>query len=156
MLRHAVGAGAGAPEPTRYRLVVEAANDNPVFGPYSTATRTEWSFVSGEAEQQTLPLVQLDYDVDQDADGKARRNAAVDITPSVPGAPDREVSSLGLEVSCDGGASWHRPKTSRHGGAWEARLSAPASASFVSLRTAAKDDGGGTITQTLVRAYGLR
>ncbi|MFF4243512.1 S8 family serine peptidase [Streptomyces sp. NPDC001822] len=145
-----------APEPTRYRLVVEGANGNPVAGPYSTATRTEWSFVSGEVDQQVLPLVQLDYDADQDADGRARRTSVLSITPSVLGAPGRGISSLGLEVSYDDGAAWHRPKTSRHGGAWEARLSAPASARFVSLRATAKDDEGGTITQTLIRAYGLR
>ncbi|WP_406387483.1 S8 family serine peptidase [Streptomyces sp. NBC_00887] len=144
------------PEAARYRLVVEGVNANPAFSPYSTSTRTEWSFVSGEAEQQILPLVQLDYEVNLDAEGRARRNAALEVTPSVLGDPGTNVSSLGLEVSYDDGATWHRPRTTHHKGTWKTSLAAPKAASFVTLRATARDEKGGSITQTLTRAYGLK
>ncbi|MEV7992747.1 S8 family serine peptidase [Streptomyces sp. NPDC086077] len=139
-----------------YRLVVDATNDNPSFSRYSTTTRTEWSFVSGQAENETIPLVQLDYGVDLDTDGRARRNAALTVIPSVLGAPSTEVSSVRLEVSYDDGVTWHRQQTVQRDGAWRTSLSAPRSASFVSLRTVATDETGSSITQSVIRAYGLR
>ncbi|MGW2049916.1 S8 family serine peptidase [Streptomyces sp. NPDC001858] len=145
-----------SPEPLPYRLVTEAANDNPSFSRYSTSTRTEWRFVSEAADGKAVPLVQLDYRVDLDDEGRARRNADLTLTPSVAGAPRTDVSSLRLEISYDDGATWHRQKTVHRGGVWKADLDAPRSASFVSLRTTAKDETGGSITQTVTRAYGLR
>ncbi|MET9668046.1 hypothetical protein ABZY19_22140 [Streptomyces sp. NPDC006475] len=136
--------------------MVEGVNANPAFSPYSTSTRTEWSFVSGEAEQQIVPLLQLDYEANLDAEGRARRNAALEVTPSVLGDPGTDVSSLGLEVSYDDGATWHRPRTTRHKGTWKTSLAAPEAASFVTLRATARDEKGGSITQTLTRAYGLK
>ncbi|SDN10250.1 hypothetical protein SAMN05444921_11924 [Streptomyces wuyuanensis] len=145
-----------APERLPYRLVVDATNDDSALGPYSTTTHTEWSFVSGESQEKTIALVQLDYDVDLDADGRARRNAAVAITPVVLGAPETEVTSVRIEVSYDDGSTWHRQKAVHRDGTWKAFPAAPASASFVSLRTTATDETGGSVTQTVIRAYGLR
>ncbi|MFJ4467806.1 S8 family serine peptidase [Streptomyces sp. NPDC089424] len=145
-----------APERLPYRLVVDASHDNPAFSRYSTSTRTEWSFVSGQAENETVPLVQLDYGVDLDTDGRARRSAALTLTPSVLGAPENEVSSVRLDVSYDDGTTWHRMRTSRRDGAWTAHLSAPRSATFVSLRAVATDGTGASISQRVMRAFGLR
>ncbi|MFD9523090.1 S8 family serine peptidase [Streptomyces sp. NPDC059979] len=154
---HSSGYIGGLPEEARpYRIVVDAANDGSGVGPYSATTHTEWSFVSAAAEQQTLPLVQLDYAVDLDADGKARRTAPLHVTPLVLGAPGTKASAFGLEVSYDDGATWHRPKTVHRDGTWKASLNAPASASFVSLRTTATDGKDGRIAQTVIRAYGLK
>ncbi|MFI8448933.1 S8 family serine peptidase [Streptomyces erythrochromogenes] len=153
---HAAGHITGLPEEAKpYRIVVDAANDGSA-GPYSTTTRTEWSFVSAAAEQQTVPLVQLDYAVDLDADGRARRTAPLHITPLVPGAPGAKVSSVRLEVSYDEGATWHRPRTVHRDGTWKASLDAPASASSVSLRTTAEAGRGSSVAQTVIRAYGLK
>ncbi|MFF7716739.1 S8 family serine peptidase [Streptomyces sp. NPDC007988] len=145
-----------SPEPLPYRLVVDATNDNASFSPYSTTTHTEWTFVSEEAGEKAVPLVQLDYDVDLDADGRARRTAALAVTPTVLGAPGAEVSSVRVEVSYDDGAGWHRPRTVHRDGTWKVSPAAPASASYVSLRTTATDETGGSVTQTVIRAYGLR
>ncbi|WP_432043938.1 S8 family serine peptidase [Streptomyces cadmiisoli] len=153
------GRGAGwdlSPDRLPYRLVVDATNDNRAYSRYSTSTHTEWSFVSGEAEQATVPLVQLDYAVDLDLDGRARRIADLSITPSVLGAPATKVSSVRLEVSYDDGATWHRQKAIRHNGSWTTVLLAPHSASFVSLRTTATDEKGSSVSQTIIRAHGLK
>ncbi|MGW3664702.1 S8 family serine peptidase [Streptomyces sp. NPDC005141] len=145
-----------SPDPLPYRLVVDATGDTASFSPYSTTTHTEWTFVSEEAERRTIPLVQLDYGVDLNAEGEARRTAGLTLTPSVLGAPKTDVSSVRLEVSYDDGTSWHRQNTLHHNGTWKALLAAPDSASFVSLRTTAKDETGGSVTQTVIRAYGLK
>ncbi|MFE6961634.1 S8 family serine peptidase [Streptomyces sp. NPDC057696] len=145
-----------SPDPLPYRLVVDATNDTPSFSPYSTTTHTEWTFVSAEAERRTVPLVQLDYAVDLNTEGKARRTAALALTPSVLGSPKTGMSSLKLEVSYDDGATWHRQNTLRHDDTWTTVLTAPDSASYVSLRTTAKDTTKGSITQTVIRAYGLK
>ncbi|MFE2538860.1 S8 family serine peptidase [Actinacidiphila glaucinigra] len=145
-----------SPRPLPYRLVVDASNGAPSFSRYSTSTHTEWSFVSGEAENKTVPLVQLDYGVDLDADGRSRRLADLSITPSVAGAGAAKVSSARVEVSYDDGVTWHRQKTVHRDGSWKTVLLAPRSASFVSLRTTATDEGGSSISQTVIRAYGLR
>ncbi|KOV69940.1 hypothetical protein ADL00_10065 [Streptomyces sp. AS58] len=145
-----------SPEPLPYRLVIDATNNSPAMSRYSTTTHTEWTFVSAEAENKTVPLVQLDYGVDLDADGRARRGADLSVTPSVLGAPETDVSAVRVEVSYDDGATWHRQKTVQRDGVWKADLSAPHSASFVSLRTTATDESGGSISQTVMRAYGLK
>ncbi|MCX4912007.1 S8 family serine peptidase [Streptomyces sp. NBC_00687] len=145
-----------SPDRLPYRLVVDATSDNASLGPYSPTTHTEWTFFSAEAAERTIPLVQLDYGVDLDAEGKARRTADLALMPSVLGAPKTGVSSVKLEVSYDDGATWRRQNTLHHGGTWKTLLAAPDSASFVSLRTTAKDESGGSVTQTVLRAYGLK
>ncbi|MFJ5220781.1 S8 family serine peptidase [Streptomyces sp. NPDC088354] len=145
-----------SPKPLPYRLVVDATNDNPSFSRYSTTTHTEWAFVSGDAENKTIPLAQLDYGVDIDADGMARRIADLTVTPSVLGAPTNDVPSVRLEVSYDDGTTWHRQTLIHRDGSWKTVLLAPYSASFVSLRTNATDTRGNSVSQTIIRAYGLR
>ncbi|MET8547655.1 hypothetical protein [Micromonospora zamorensis] len=44
----------------------------------------------------------------------------------------------------------------RHGDGWRTSLAAPAKARFVSLRTAARDAAGNTVSQSISRAFGLR
>lgn len=139
-----------------YRIVVDTAGD-PALSPYSSTTRTQWDFVSGAAKSGTVPLVQLDYGTDLDASGRAHRAGEVSITPSVLGVSAKDaVSSVRLEVSYDGGASWHRQDLKERQGTWRTTLHAPSSASFVSLRTTATARAGGSVAQTVIRAFGLR
>ncbi|MGW3247802.1 S8 family serine peptidase [Streptomyces sp. NPDC001070] len=139
-----------------YRLVVDTAGD-PALSPYSSKTHTEWDFVSGKAQSGTVPLVQLDYGTELDAAGRAHRTSDVSITPSVLGTSATDaVSSVRLEVSYDDGATWHRQDLEARQGVWRTSLHAPASAAFVSLRTSATARAGGSVSQTVVRAFGLR
>ncbi|MFI5757261.1 S8 family serine peptidase [Streptomyces sp. NPDC051569] len=145
-----------APETRPYRLLVETTGDTGL-SPYSTATRTAWDFASGAAAVGTVPLVQLDYATGLDAAGRAKRKADFFITPEVPGAASARdaISSLGLEVSYDDGATWHRQDLKEKKGTWQAALRAPARSGYVSVRVTARQRGGGGVTQTVIRAFGL-
>ncbi|MFJ5272745.1 S8 family serine peptidase [Streptomyces sp. NPDC088358] len=147
-------------DPLPYRIVVEGKRDLP-GRPYSTRTRTEWGFTSGTTDYRVLsplPLIQLDYAVATDLSGRASRRSTLTVTPShfkgaTGAAPVRTVS---LEVSYDDGATWHRT-TPRHSGAdWKTSMDAPSKARFASLRTTARDAGGNSVSQTVIRAFGLK
>lgn len=141
-----------------YRVVVD--NDRADWaGPYSTHTLTEWDFTSaasGPDAVEPLPLIQLDYGVDTDTAGRAKRTDRLTVTPShLPGIEAR-VGRPTVEVSYDDGATWHRLDLTRDRAAWSARLAAPRGATYVSLRTGVEDSAGNSVTQTLTRAFGLR
>ncbi|MGJ6965819.1 S8 family serine peptidase [Streptosporangium sp. G11] len=143
-----------------YRLVTTTERE-PLVHPYSTGTRTVWDFTSapaGSAAPVPLPLVQLDYAVDTDVDGRASRSAALTLLPShLPGVPKAAAIRSGeLEVSYDDGATWRTERLTRTGDGWRARLDAPAGARYVSLRAGVKDERGNAVEQTIVRAFGLR
>ncbi|MGV9703090.1 S8 family serine peptidase [Streptomyces sp. NPDC003483] len=146
--------------PLPYRIVVEGKRDLP-GRPYSTRTRTEWGFTSGTTDYTVLsplPLIQLDYAVATDLSGRASRHSTLTVTPShLKGATGAaSVRTVGLEVSYDDGATWHRT-TPRHAGTdWKASLDAPSKARFASLRTTARDTHGNSVSQTVIRAFGLK
>ncbi|MFI6757528.1 S8 family serine peptidase [Micromonospora sp. NPDC050417] len=147
-----------APQKLPYRLVVETKGDAG-FSPYSTTTHTEWRFVSGAAEGvQAVPLVQLDYGTDLDAEGRAKHRTDFSVTPVVLGSTSAQdaVSSLRLDVSYDDGATWQRQDLKDKKGTWQASLSAPHRADYVSIRVTATQRNGGGVTQTVTRAFGLR
>lgn len=62
------------PSSLPYRIVAE--NTRGTFpNPYSTATRTEWTFNSAATTEVTpVSLIQLDYQVDTDKAGRAGRH----------------------------------------------------------------------------------
>jgi len=153
-------AGPLAVERLPYRLV-SLNNRDAWAGPYSTSTRTEWSFVSGDVAPGTVyspPLIQLDYAVDTDVDGRARRSfdltVAASTLPSATGAG--AIRTAGLEVSYDDGATWERVTLRHRAGRWSAHLNAPRNAKFVTLHTTARDTGGNDVDQRITRAFGLR
>ncbi|MFF4243073.1 S8 family serine peptidase [Streptomyces sp. NPDC001822] len=139
-----------------YRLVVDTKN-NTGFIPYSTTTRTEWSFLSGAADDQAIPLAQLDYGTELNPAGRAEHKSALSITPVVPGSDDAmdAVSSLELEVSYDDGVTWRPQSLKEHKGTWHTTVVAPSKADYVSIRATAKQRNGGGVTQTITRAFGL-
>ncbi|MGY5031255.1 S8 family serine peptidase [Streptomyces sp. 900116325] len=152
-----LGVGDLAPQKLPYRLVIDTQG-NPDVTPYSTTTHTEWSFQSGTADDQALPLVQLDYETAVDLDGRAKRTSEFSVKPVVLGSDDAKdaVSSVKLEVSYDDGASWQSQDLKASKGNWQTRLHAPARAGYVSIRVTAKQHNGGGITQTITRAFGLK
>ncbi|MGW3496292.1 hypothetical protein [Streptomyces sp. NPDC001020] len=142
-----------------YRLVADTTRDLP-DRPYSTHTHTEWDFVSGHVSDtalEALPLAQVDYAVTTDLSGKARRHTEVTVTPAhLPGVTADRFRSVTLDVSYDDGTTWHRTEPVRGSEGRGFRLDAPANARFVTLRAAARDGAGNAVTQTVVRAFGLR
>ncbi|WP_258566168.1 S8 family serine peptidase [Streptomyces parvulus] len=148
------------PRKLPYRLVADTSG-GPGFGPYSSTTQTEWRFTSGAREDggtEAVALIQLDYEAGLDPAGRAERDSDFSITPEVVGgdAPGDAVSSVGLEVSYDDGVSWRRQRLKDKQGTWKALLHAPRQARHVSVRVTAKQRDGGSITQTVTRAFGLR
>ncbi|TDC40689.1 serine protease, partial [Micromonospora sp. 15K316] len=142
-----------------YRLVSENRRDA-WAGPYSTHTRTEWGFTSGAVSSGVWnpSLIQLDYAVDTDVDGKARRNAELTVTAlHLPTATEASaIRTVTLDVSYDDGATWHHAELRRDGDGWRTRLHAPRTARFVTLRTTARDARGNSVEQRITRAFGLR
>ncbi|MDG4756661.1 S8 family serine peptidase [Micromonospora sp. WMMD710] len=135
------------------RMVVQTAHDGSVT-PYSTRTDTEWAFRSPapdleHVESVPLDLVQLDYQVATSRSGVASRHARLGVTASrIDGRPLG--SATRVEVSYDDGRTWH--KLGRSG-----TLDAPRSARFVSVRATATDAAKhGSVTQTVIRAFGVR
>lgn len=146
-------APSGAPLP--YRLVAETSQHG-VF-PTSTRTRTEWTFTSGNG-WALIPLIQLDHGVATDLSGNAARHTALTLTasqlPGVTGAG--RIDAATLQLSYGDGAHW-TPATLRAtaDGSWATTVTAPRTARYVSLRATARDTAGNTVSQTVVRAYGL-
>ncbi|MER7440614.1 S8 family serine peptidase [Micromonospora avicenniae] len=145
-----------------YRLVVRTTQD-PNGSRYSAKTETQWRFRSkapaAGVESSVLPLLQLDYAVDTDTAGTARRDTALTVSaahlPGVTGGGD--VGAVRLEVSYDDGAHWQKQSLTRtKDGSWTAKLKAPKGASYVSLRAGAADGSGNAVDQTVIRAFGLR
>ncbi|PYC75755.1 serine protease [Micromonospora arborensis] len=150
-----------SPEPLPYRLVSENKRDG-WAGPYSTATRTEWGFTSARIKPGVLwwepSLIQLDYAVDTDVDGKAKRNAELTVTPvHLPTATEASaIRTVTVDVSYDDGVTWHHTKLKSKGDGWRTRIDAPRTAGFVTLRTTARDARGNSVEQSITRAFGLR
>ncbi|MFF0435589.1 S8 family serine peptidase [Streptomyces sp. NPDC004327] len=150
--------GAPTSERVPYRLVVDTSRDSSV-NPLSSSTHTEWTFLSGHTDKaELLPLIQFDYGVETDADGYAHRSTGLTVTPSaIEGALNAgTVTSAGLEVSYDDGATWQKADLNRSGTEWTARLTAPKPASYVSIRATATDSNGNNVTQTVIRAFAVK
>jgi hypothetical protein len=64
------------------------------------------------------------------------------------------ISRVAVQVSFDNGRTWHSARVIGSGSSYRARHSAPARA-LVTLRVSASDAAGGTIEETIARAYGV-
>ncbi|WP_377271721.1 S8 family serine peptidase [Peterkaempfera sp. SMS 1(5)a] len=148
--------GGVSPDRLPYRLVAETSQST-VF-PTTSATRTEWDFTSGN-DYVDLPLIQLDYGVATDPAGNAARSTTLTLAashmPGVTGAG--KINGTTLAVSFDDGSTW-TPATLHKAadGSWSTEVKAPGSARYVSLRATAKDDQGNTVSQTVLRAFGVK
>ncbi|WP_371529348.1 S8 family serine peptidase [Streptomyces sp. NBC_01283] len=153
------------PALTTYKVVTDTTLD-PERWRLATKGHSEWTFRSKETpgdRRAFLPLLNLGFDVDTDLAGNVRGGRSLDVgifSEYVKGAAD--TGSIGggkLEVSYDDGKSWTGVKLDREGGkaaAWGGKLKVPSSAEFVSLRASARDDRGGSVTQEIIRAVGVR
>ncbi|MFF1698884.1 S8 family serine peptidase [Streptomyces sp. NPDC058257] len=155
------------PALTTYRVVTDTTLD-PEKWRLATKGHSEWTFKSKEAagdagdRKSFLPLLNLGFDVDTDLAGNVRGGRSVEVEISseyVKGAVDTGAIGGGkLEVSYDDGKNWKGVGLDRDGSkaAWDGKLKVPGSAEFVSLRASAKDDRGGSVTQEIVRAVGVK
>ena len=124
---------------------------------WGTSTRTVWEFRSKtEATTTALPLLQVDYQVPTDLTGQvAARPHLIGFTVhQQAGAAAPRSTSLQAEVSFDEGKSWQRIVAVGARGHYLALV--PGGKGTVSLRVVAADNAGNKVSQTVIRAYGLK
>ncbi|MET7855866.1 S8 family serine peptidase [Streptomyces sp. NPDC005318] len=158
--------GGLSAEKLPYRFVLDSTRDGDVWKT-STRTHTEWSFVSGQMDQNgpwqaDLPLLQLDYKVDTDLAGDVEAGRWTEIGLAsgtqewLEGAVKAKKASL--SVSYDDGKTWTATEVHRTSeGNWTARFKTPKKAGgFVSIKAHSEDGNGLGIDQEIIRAFGLK
>jgi hypothetical protein len=150
-------------QPSTYRAELEVSHEAP-FLRMSSATNTAWTFNSAQPPEgvvQALPLLLVDYDLGELDLLNRAQDRKQDIELRVhrqQGASPVSITNAQLWASFDDGASW-RPVAldSQGGGRFTATIRHPANPAqpYVSLRVLASDAGGSSISQTIIRAYGL-
>jgi subtilisin family serine protease len=145
-----------------YKVVTDTSLDAGRWAPASTG-HSEWTFRSAATPEDHwtyLPLINLAFDVDTDLAGTVRGGRRVPVglgTSYVARAAGTGTLGAGrLEVSYDEGATWRAVPLTGADASWRGRLSVPRGASSVSLRASAHDDKGGSVTQEIIRAVGVR
>jgi hypothetical protein len=165
------------PQAAAYRLDW-SQRESPGKAPSIT---TDWTFRSGSAAPAAhqpkteecavdpgracsfLPLLFIGYDLPLNAASQATAGRPVTIAFTVQHqqgqSPPSGVSAK-VSASFDDGKTWTAPRaaTSAGGDRFTAMISQPPLArtrGFASLRVTASDGAGNTVTQTIIRAYGL-
>ncbi|MEV6109920.1 S8 family serine peptidase [Streptomyces sp. NPDC051940] len=149
-------------EERSYSLILNTRRDTGKWD-LTTATHTEWGFRSAAPKpgtpSQEIPLLDVAYDVPVDLNGDVpagrRTTLGLSAAAYTGGAT---ATSAALQVSYDEGATW-QPVTLQQDGAgrWTAALDVPARAGgTVSLKTSAEGPGGLSVTQEVIRAFGLK
>ncbi|MCZ4118891.1 S8 family peptidase [Streptomyces sp. H39-S7] len=160
------GLVTASPGTAPYRFVLDSTRDAATWKS-SIRTHTEWGFVSGPLPtdgpfQEDIKLLQLDYDVPTDTAGDVRAGQWTRI-----GVSSRTQEWLNgvtkatratLSVSYDDGKTWAPTLLVRTGeGSWSTLVRTPDKpGGSVSLKATAQDGKGGTISQEIIRAFGLR
>ncbi|MFI1763136.1 S8 family serine peptidase [Streptomyces sp. NPDC020800] len=146
-----------------YKVVTDTALDAGHW-PLATEGHSEWTFRSAATPEDHwtyLPLVNLALDVGTGLAGQVRGGQRTPVTLGAQYvAKASGTGTLGggrLEVSYDDGTTWRQvPLTAGHGATWHGTLTVPRGAAHVSLRASAHDDRGGSVTQEIIRAVGVR
>ncbi|MEV5143822.1 S8 family serine peptidase [Streptomyces sp. NPDC052727] len=146
-----------------YQVVTDTALDAGRW-PLATRGHTEWTFRSAATPEDRwtyLPLINLAYDLDTDLAGAVPGGQRVPV--GLGAAYVAHASGTGrlgggrLEVSYDDGTTWRTvPLSTGRDAFWRGTLTVPRGASSVSLRASAQDDKGGSVTQEIIRAVGVR
>ncbi|WP_112244898.1 S8 family serine peptidase [Kribbella monticola] len=142
-----------------YRLDLSTARvDEEGEWNWGTSTRTVWDFRSKKTSETTataLPLLQVDYEVPTDLTGRvAARAHLIGFKVHQQAGVTARSTSLRAEVSFDEGKTWRRIIAIGGRGHYVAVV--PAGKGTVSLRVVAGDNAGNKISQTVIRAYGLK
>ncbi|MFF8656065.1 S8 family serine peptidase [Streptomyces huasconensis] len=160
----AVYVGDADPAERTYKVVTDTTLD-PARWHLATKGHTEWTFRSKEtpADRKTrLPLLNLGFDVDTSLSGDVRGGRTVPVgifAEYIKGAADTGRIGRGeLSVSYDEGETWKAVALDKDGekASWGGKLRVPGGAASVSLRASALDDRGGSVTQEIIRAVGVK
>ncbi|WP_433244446.1 S8 family peptidase [Streptosporangium sp. CA-135522] len=158
--RRAVGTFPAVPEKATYRMELSTKRSSEEWT-YATETSTAWTFGSARPKSgsEPLPLLDVDYTVPADLNGRVRRILPVPldfgVRSTAPGFALRQVTA---ELSYDDGKSWKRLVLLPSGkNRYSTLVSHQASrGQYVSLRVTAKDGAGNAVEQTVLRAYGVK
>ena len=156
-------------EQASYRLEAQARRSG--VSKLSTVVSSVWTFTSarppdpGPKEEKDkggagLPLLAVRFaPPDLDLRNAVRAGSVrIPVAVQLPsGAPESTLTALSVEASFDDGRTW-RPLAVTLDGPDRATATVdhPGGARYVSLRAAATDSAGNTVTQTVVRAYRSR
>jgi subtilisin family serine protease len=136
-----------------YRLELDVSREDEEWQ-QGVRSSTAWTFRSGRPDEgttETLPLLQVVYDVPTDDEGQAtRRRHTVSWQVTDQLGAVRSSAELRAEVSFDDGANWQSLAVRRDKDGFSAVV--PAGSAPVTLRVTAVD-GSSTVTQEVVRAY---
>ncbi|GAA4719996.1 Subtilase family protein [Promicromonospora umidemergens] len=145
-----------------HRVVLGAAWEAPWWD-RSTRVRTEWTFHAepggSKAGSVDLPVLDVAYAVKgMSLANKAPRQTTATVTVGhQAGSSGGKVTGARLWWSPDDGVTWHKAALRRTGaGVYTSGLKVPTGTEHVSVRVEARDAAGGTIEQTVIRAYGVR
>ncbi|GAA2237485.1 hypothetical protein GCM10010413_42840 [Promicromonospora sukumoe] len=150
-----------------HRVVLDARQEEASWWERSTRTRTEWRFRAAPGSAAPAVL-DVGYAVKGlDARNEAPRGTRVTLTVGpAAGGPDgrpakSRVTSARLWWSADDGATWHAASLAasladRRPGTFTGTVRVPRGTEHVSLRVEARDASGGTVKQTVTRAYAVR
>ncbi|MFB7935527.1 S8 family serine peptidase [Streptomyces sp. NPDC056049] len=151
-------------EEATFKVVTDTTLD-PARWRLGAKGHTEWTVRSAETPSDRvtyLPMLNLGFDLDTDLYGDVRGGSRIPVgifAEYVEGATGTGTITGGsLEVSYDSGATWRAVelRKSGKGAAWTGELRVPSGARAVSLRAGASDDQGGSVTQELIRAVGVK
>ncbi|MGW6740013.1 S8 family serine peptidase [Streptomyces sp. NPDC055025] len=138
-------------ERARYRLVTTVGRAT--TGVSAVTTRVSWSaeFTSGHTAKPTaLPASVVRYTPELGLDARAVAGATQSVPVTVQGsAAGRNLTSLTVSVSYDGGTSWSKAAV-RDG---RVRVVNPAAGGTVSFRADVRDRAGNVFSQTVLDAY---
>ncbi|MBB2987364.1 S8 family serine peptidase [Terracoccus luteus] len=144
------------PGEARYRLHLATTRRGPEWQ-WGVRTSTSWSFRSAHTPEAgaDLDLLQVQYDVPADADGRVTDRAHT-VGLQVRRQDGSSVAGATLAVSSSGdrGTTWSSLPVRRVGDGFQ--VSVPAGTDPVSLRVDAADRSGSRVQQTVVDAYGRR
>ncbi|MEV6107642.1 S8 family serine peptidase [Streptomyces sp. NPDC051940] len=150
-----------------YRVVAQAVRDGELWRT-STKVRTEYGFThhpnaEGDYTRYDLKLLNLAFDVPTDLRGDAAAGRALTVglgaeTGDWIAGEQFKGESATLSVSYDDGATWQAvPVTKTAAGRWTAKFTTrDTPGGFVSLRASSKGPDGLSVSQEVIRAFGLK
>lgn len=166
--------------PSTMELMLDANRTGPMYA-LSTSTHTRWTWRSAHQQGTTLPapwtcsdsglpandcavepLMNVEYGIDNiDGFGVANGEAAQGVGLTfghIDGAATSVITGATVQYSTDDGATWHDATVTGTGaGHYHASyvIDELHSGTFVSLKVTAQDAAGGSISESITRAYQL-
>lgn len=126
----------------------------------STDVQTEWTFKSAATDAVTaLPLLQLDYGVQQLSGLNVAPAKKITLTPTVShqdGSTGAAIQGLKLWASYDTGKTWTAVTVGGSAGNYSASIVPPKGTTKISLKSEAWDAAGSTFKETVLDAIAVK